>query len=81
MFCSSPVAFEDGQPTLTFEALQHFWEGKLAKFKEPTRVFVWPDKQLPRGATLKTPKKDIKKAILEDHAGLIKELRPQASRL
>merc|ERR1719326_52747 len=37
----------------------------LAKFKIPSDVFLWPDKELPKGATGKILKKDIKEMALK----------------
>jgi long-chain acyl-CoA synthetase len=43
--------------------LQNFLKqtGKLAGFKIPAHVFIWHEAQLPRGATGKTLKKDVRK--------------------
>jgi long-chain acyl-CoA synthetase len=45
------------------EELQAFLKqtGKLANFKIPAHVFIWHEAQLPRGATGKTLKKDVRK--------------------
>jgi len=37
----------------------------LAKFKVPSHVFVWPERELPKGATGKIHKKTIKEALMK----------------
>ena len=43
--------------------LLKFMAARLAKFKVPAHVYLWPDERLPRGATGKIPKKDIRQQI------------------
>ena len=53
---------------------------RLAKFKVPTRVFIWPD-DLPRGATGKIPKRDVRDDILEGKTAGVVELNLTAAKL
>jgi non-ribosomal peptide synthetase component E (peptide arylation enzyme) len=58
---------------LTADALRAFWlaEGtKLAAYKMPSQVFIWPEDQLPRGATGKIPKKEIRSRLLAPRSKL-----------
>jgi len=50
----------------------------LAKFKVPTRIFVWPGRELPKGATGKTQKREIKQLILEGKED-VKELEDDSA--
>jgi len=45
--------------------LRGFCQGKLAKFKIPTRIFRWPGVTFPKGATGKVLKKKIKETTIE----------------
>ena len=57
-----------------------FVTGKLAKFKVPTRVFIWPG-DLPRGATGKIPKRDVRDDIEEGKTDGVVELNLAAAKL
>ena len=55
------------RPALTLEELLAFLKtrGKLASYKMPSILYLWHEAQLPRGATGKTVKKDIRKYYVE----------------
>ncbi len=57
------LVMKQGRTPLDTHALTRFLkaQGKLAGFKQPTAVYIWHEAQLPRGATGKTLKKDIRK--------------------
>merc|ERR1711957_798179 len=48
-----------------------FLAARLAKFKVPSRIFVWPDRELPHGATGETLKRDLKRMISEGKPGIV----------
>ena len=50
--------------SLTEQELIEFARSRLAAYKVPSRVFIW-DKELPRNATNKLLKREIKAALLE----------------
>ncbi len=51
-----------GKPSLDVTSLAAFLKrtAKLASFKAPTSVFIWHEPELPRGATGKILKKDVR---------------------
>ena len=55
---------------MTADSLLEFWSSngnKLASYKMPSQVFVWPEEHLPRGATGKIPKKEIRAKLMVAH--------------
>ena len=48
---------------------------KLAKYKVPTRIFIWPG-DLPRGATGKIPKRDVRDDIVDGRTPGVAEVSP-----
>jgi long-chain acyl-CoA synthetase len=57
-----------------------FVSGRLARFKVPTRVFIWPG-DLPRGATGKIPKRDVRDDIEAGKTAGVVELKLAAAKL
>ena len=57
-----------------------FVSQRLAKFKVPTRVFIWPG-DLPRGTTGKIPKRDVRDDIEEGKTAGVVELNLAAAKL
>ena len=61
------MCLKAGAAPMTAASLREHWAAKgtkLAPFKMPASVFVWPEPQLPRGATGKIPKKEIRARVL-----------------
>lgn len=75
------VTLKNGARTLGRAELTDMMSSQLAKFKVPSRVFLWPGTTLPRGGTGKTPKREIKKAILDKSTPGVRELAEPSSRL
>ena len=53
---------------------------QLAKFKVPTRIFLWPG-DLPRGATGKIPKRDVRDDIESGKTAGVMEITPITAKL
>ena len=75
------VTLKNGARTLGRAELTDIVSSQLAKFKVPSRFFLWPGTTLPRGGTGKTPKREIKKAILDKSTPGVRELAEPSSRL
>jgi hypothetical protein len=58
--------------SLTLEALTSYLStgSKLAAFKRPSVLFVWPEPQLPRGGTGKILKREIRTQVLKPRSKL-----------
>lgn len=61
--------------TVQGEELLAFVKGKVAAFKVPTHVFLWPA-DLPRGATGKIPKKSLRDDIAASTTAGVVQLLP-----
>lgn len=69
------VALKPGVASLDGQELAQFVAGRIAKFKVPTRIFLWPE-DLPRGATGKIPKRDLRDDIASGKTKGVIELTP-----
>mmetsp|Transcript_59010 Transcript_59010/g.111156 ORF Transcript_59010/g.111156 Transcript_59010/m.111156 type:complete len:596 (-) Transcript_59010:35-1822(-) len=59
------VVFKAGAAELTLEELKKHAATRLAGFKVPAEMFVWEDGSLPRGATGKMQKREIRERVKE----------------
>jgi acyl-CoA synthetase (AMP-forming)/AMP-acid ligase II len=61
---AAAVVRRPDSPSLDGVELAAFCADRIAKFKVPSNIYLWKDgEQLPRGATGKIPKRDIRQAI------------------
>lgn len=61
---AAAVVWKPGAAVPADAELRAFLAERLAKFKIPDEFIAWPEPELPRGATGKTPKKDIRDQVL-----------------
>jgi len=59
------VVFAAGAKQLSFEELKAHASQRLAGFKVPAEMYVWKDDSLPRGATGKMQKREIRERVAE----------------
>jgi len=76
---AAAIVPRDGLPSFSGPDLAAFCSERLARFKVPTEIYAWPaGQQLPRGATGKTPKREIRQQIQDGTAPCIRLLPPPA---
>ena len=68
------VVVREGAGFPGYVVMREFLIGHLAAFKVPSRIFRWPEEALPRGGTGKVLKREVKKRIQANEAGIV-ELR------
>lgn len=74
------LALLPGSPAPSHGEVTSFFSDRLSRFKVPSRIFVWPEPELPHGATGKTPKREIKKLLLDGKPG-VRELISLSAKL
>mmetsp|Transcript_2775 Transcript_2775/g.6902 ORF Transcript_2775/g.6902 Transcript_2775/m.6902 type:complete len:594 (-) Transcript_2775:132-1913(-) len=57
------VVFKVGSLSPSADELRKYAEGRLAGFKVPAEIYIWPDGGLPRGATGKIQKREIREQL------------------